>query len=246
MFENEPNNYLEEEEDEDSYDAFLTDDVKHAIAEILPSNDPLDNPDFDLVQYINELFPNEQSLSNIDEFIRQDQETIKQIDDDIRAIIHHQSDSAQNGKYALEDAQKAILHLFAQIKDIKNKAEKSEEMVKEITRDIKQLDVAKKNLTFSITTLNHLFILVEGVEKLELLINVNKFQDYSEIAIIFQRVLNVIDHFESYNHLEQVDDLSKRVKVIKNEITTKIKNDFEETFANPFTKVLLSFFNKFL
>ena len=40
-------------------------------------------------------------------------------------------------------------------------------MVKEITRDIKQLDVAKKNLTLSITTLNHLFILVEGVENLE-------------------------------------------------------------------------------
>jgi hypothetical protein len=40
-------------------------------------------------------------------------------------------------------------------------------MVKEITRDIKQLDVAKKNLTQSITTLNHLSILVEGVESLE-------------------------------------------------------------------------------
>jgi hypothetical protein len=59
------------------------------------------------------------------------------------------------------------MHLFSQIKDIKIKAEKSEEMVKEITRDIKQLDVAKKNLTLSITTLNHLFILVEGVENLE-------------------------------------------------------------------------------
>ena len=68
---------------------------------------------------------------------------------------------------SLEDAQKAIMHLFSQIKDIKIKAEKSEEMVKEITRDIKQLDVAKKNLTLSITTLNHLFILVEGVENLE-------------------------------------------------------------------------------
>jgi vacuolar protein sorting-associated protein 53 len=59
------------------------------------------------------------------------------------------------------------MHLFSSIKDIKQKAEKSEEMVKEITRDIKQLDVAKRNLTLSITTLNHLFILVEGVENLE-------------------------------------------------------------------------------
>jgi len=38
--------------------------------------------------------------------------------------------------------------------------------VKEITRDIKQLDHAKKNLTSSITTLNHLHMLVGGVDSL--------------------------------------------------------------------------------
>jgi vacuolar protein sorting-associated protein 53 len=39
--------------------------------------------------------------------------------------------------------------------------------VKEITRDIKQLDVAKKNLTTSITTLNHLQMLIDGIDKIE-------------------------------------------------------------------------------
>ena len=39
--------------------------------------------------------------------------------------------------------------------------------VKEITRDIKQLDHAKRNLTSSITTLNHLHMLVGGVDSLE-------------------------------------------------------------------------------
>lgn len=92
---------------------------------------------------------------------------LRRIDNDIKSIIHSQAEASENGKASLEDAQKAIVHLFAQIKDIKVKAEKSEEMVKEITRDIKQLDVAKKNLSQSITTLSNLFILVEGVEKLE-------------------------------------------------------------------------------
>lgn len=108
----------------------------------------------------------------------------RRIDNDIRSIIHNQTEASETGKASLEDAQKAIMHLFSQIKDIKVKAEKSEEMVmilainiklhylfkfkvKEITRDIKQLDVAKRNLTLSITTLNHLFILVEGIEHLE-------------------------------------------------------------------------------
>ncbi len=145
----------------------LSTEIQQAIASILPSEDPLDRPDFDLVEYINELFPNEQSLSNIDDVILKDKARIKRIDTEIKSIIHNQTDNAENGKTSLEDAQKAIMHLFSSIKDIKQKAEKSEEMVKEITRDIKQLDVAKRNLTLSITTLNHLFILVEGVENLE-------------------------------------------------------------------------------
>lgn len=226
-------------EDEDLFDEeFLNDnvlaaEVQQAISSILPNEDPLDKPDFDLVEYINELFPNEQSLSNIDEIIGRDRNRIKRIDSDIRSIIHNQTDSAETGKASLEDAQKAIMHLFSQIKDIKVKAEKSEEMVKEITRDIKQLDVAKKNLTLSITTLNHLFILVEGVENLE----TSQTKNYAETAIVFERVINVIDHFEPYLHIEQIADLSNRVKKIRNELCQKVRQDFETSFSNPFTKL---------
>ena len=39
--------------------------------------------------------------------------------------------------------------------------------VKEITRDIKQLDHGKRHLTSSITTLNHLHMLVGGVDSLQ-------------------------------------------------------------------------------
>ena len=35
----------------------------------------------------------------------------------------------EDGRHALEEAQKAIQELFTKIKDIKDKAEKSEEMV---------------------------------------------------------------------------------------------------------------------
>lgn len=40
---------------------------KLLIFQVLPSTDPLDHPDFNAVDYINKLFPTEQSLSNIDE-----------------------------------------------------------------------------------------------------------------------------------------------------------------------------------
>lgn len=70
-------------DDEDLFDEDLLNDnclpadVLKAISTILPSDDPLDKHDFDLVEYINELFPNEQSLSNIDEIIKKDKARIK-------------------------------------------------------------------------------------------------------------------------------------------------------------------------
>jgi hypothetical protein len=39
--------------------------MQAAIAEVFPSSDPLDAADFSPIKYINELFPTEQSLTNL-------------------------------------------------------------------------------------------------------------------------------------------------------------------------------------
>jgi hypothetical protein len=57
------------------------------------------------------------------------------------------------------------------------------------------------------------------------------------MAITFEQVINVIDHFDTYNHIEQVASLSSRVKKIKNELMVKVRKEFETNFSNPFTKV---------
>jgi hypothetical protein len=57
------------------------------------------------------------------------------------------------------------------------------------------------------------------------------------MAVIFERVFNVIDHFEQYNHIEQIANLSNRVKTIRNELSIRSRKDFEDSFSNPFTKV---------
>lgn len=138
-----------------------------SYCQVLPSTDPLDQPNLNVVDYINSLFPTEQSLSNIDDTVNQMELKIHDIDKEIRSVVHGQTNVGQDGRAALEDAQKVIRQLFVQIKDIKDKAEQSEDVVKEITRDIKQLDFAKRNLTASITALNHLHMLVEGVDNLK-------------------------------------------------------------------------------
>ncbi|XP_005102675.1 vacuolar protein sorting-associated protein 53 homolog [Aplysia californica] len=202
-------------------------EVQEAIEQVLPSNDPLDKPDFNPVDYINTLFPTEQSLSNIDDIVGKIRHKIWNLDEEIRVVVRGQTNVGEEGRRALEEAQHAIQDLFTKIKDIKDKAEKSEEMVKEITRDIKQLDHAKRHLTSSITTLNHLHMLVGGVDSLTTLA---RRRQYGEAANLLQGVLNVLDHFEKYMEIQQIKLLADRVKHLQTELGTQIIADFEEAF----------------
>ncbi|KAK3083798.1 hypothetical protein FSP39_003324, partial [Pinctada imbricata] len=195
--------------------------------QVLPSEDPLDKADFNPIDYINTLFPTEQSLVNIDDVVGKMRLKIRKLDDEIRTVVRGQTNVGEEGREALEDAQRAIQELFSKIKEIKDKAEKSEEMVKEITRDIKQLDHAKKNLTSSITTLNHLHMLVGGVDSLT---SLTRRRQYAEVANLLQGVLNVLDHFDKYMSISQIKQLADRVKQIQSELGSQIQGDFEEAF----------------
>ena len=59
----------------------------------MPSDDPFDSPDFNAVDYINEMFPTEQSLHRIDEVMSQMTEKVSSIDDEIRDVVRTLSDS---------------------------------------------------------------------------------------------------------------------------------------------------------
>ncbi|EFB17957.1 hypothetical protein PANDA_006492, partial [Ailuropoda melanoleuca] len=200
---------------------------------VFPSQDPLDRADFNAVEYINTLFPTEQSLANIDEVVNKIGLKIRRLDDNIRTVVRGQTNVGQDGRQALEEAQKAIQQLFGKIKDIKDKAEKSEQMVKEITRDIKQLDHAKRHLTTSITTLNHLHMLAGGVDSLEAM---TRRRQYGEVANLLQGVMNVLEHFHKYMGIPQIRQLSERVKAAQTELGQQILADFEEAFPSQGTK----------
>eukprot|EP00729_Bicosta_minor_P012793 gene12793-9347_t len=197
-----------DEEIEGSSVSLLPDEVKldpevqQAISQAFPSDDPLDNPDFDPVDYINSLFPNEQALVKLDDFALKLKKKIWRVDNDIQVSIRGQTNVGSE-EQALEDAQEGMTELFTRIRDIKQKAELSEKMVQEITRDIKSLDYAKKHLTGSITTLNHLKMLVSGVDTLNTLV---KQRLYRDVANMLGAVLNVMEHFDKYTEIERIKD----------------------------------------
>jgi hypothetical protein len=71
----------------------------------------------------------------------------------------------------IQDAQVAIMELFANISSIKTQASQSERMVQEICADIKRLDYAKTHLQTTITSLKRLQMLITAVTQLEVSFN---------------------------------------------------------------------------
>ena len=61
----------ETEGGDDDEDLTYCDAVQEAIEQLMPADDPLYRADFDVTNYINTLFPTEQSLSQLDETMAQ-------------------------------------------------------------------------------------------------------------------------------------------------------------------------------
>lgn len=131
----------------------------------------------------------------------------RKLDNEILGVVRSDVNGAERGKETLFEAQRTIRELFTKIADIKGKAEKSERMVKEITRDIKQLDNAKRHLTIAITVLNHVRMLVEGVDQLS---HLTQRREYKEAAKLLQGVIHVFEHLQRYIDIPQISELAKR------------------------------------
>lgn len=154
---------------------------------------------------------------------------IQDIDTEIADIVQSQSAASVDAQQAVLDSKVAIQELFTRVREIKAKTDMSESMVKEITRDIKQLDHAKKNLTSSITTLNHLHMLLSGVESLQ---SATKNKRYGEIANLLPGIVNVLEHFHRYLGIPQIKELSDQVNQVKKELTVQVVTDFKENFSS--------------
>lgn len=204
-------------------------EVQSTIEQVLASDDPLDKSDFDLVNYINELFPNEQSLSNIDDVLNDMKLKISCLDDEIRTVVRRQNITESEGKEALINAKDVILQLTNRIKTIKEKARNSQKMVDEITCDIKQLDNAKRNLTSSIVMLNNLHILVEGVSKLD---NCIDQRNYMQVAAILQSLIGVLNQLNRYRNNPHIKKLALEVDSLKDKLFKQIMNDFTTILDN--------------
>lgn len=145
--------------------------------------DVLDEPDFSVEDTLNQLLEDdfsqgevnasyeEQAISSKNPYARLD--TLQYaVQDRVRA--HRRRIDQLNREIAdaqaedtMSEAQEMIAELFIQIHHLRSGATESEIIVRDITREIKNLDIAKKNITSSITGIKRFQMLLVAFDQLQ-------------------------------------------------------------------------------
>ncbi|KAJ1340137.1 hypothetical protein BSLG_005224 [Batrachochytrium salamandrivorans] len=199
-------------------------DIDRQIGSILERSNALDSGEFNCIEYINRVFPTEQSLASADKVLEKLRHQIKFLDNEIKSLTRYQTDASQQTKQELEEVKLAIIDLVARIKTIKSKAAESECMVLEITHDIKSLDQAKRNLTHTITIFKRLQMFVNALDQLK---GVANRKQYRETAHLLQVTLMLMDKFKGYKNVKQVASLCDSVAQFQLDIKRIIFNEFD-------------------
>ncbi|XP_047337578.1 vacuolar protein sorting-associated protein 53 A [Impatiens glandulifera] len=175
------------------------------------------------LDYINQMFPTEASLSCVEPLMQKIQGEIRRVDAEILAAVCQQSNSGTKAKEDLSTATRAVEELMYKIREIKTKGEQSESMVQEICRDIKKLDFAKKHITTTITALHRLTMFVSAVEQLQVMASKRQ---YKEAAAQLEAVNQLCSHFEAYRDVPKITELREKVKNIKQVLKSHVFSDF--------------------
>ncbi|XAR48300.1 hypothetical protein NMG60_11031066 [Bertholletia excelsa] len=175
------------------------------------------------LDYINQMFPTEASLSGVEPLMQKIHGEIRRVDAGILAAVRQQSNSGTKAKEDLAAATRAVEELMYKIREIKSKAEQSETMVQEICRDIKKLDFAKKHITTTITALHRLTMLVSAVEQLQVMASKRQ---YKEAAAQLEAVNQLCSHFEAYRDIPKITELREKFKNIKQILKSHVFSDF--------------------
>lgn len=188
-------------------------------------DDPLDSDDFNCIAFINQKFPTEASLIDLDTFLVGIGSQISALDEEISKAVQSQSVAGVQASNDVSNAQLSIQELFSKINDIKTKAAQSEKMVQEICADIKRLDCAKTHLQTSITSLKRLQMLMTAVGQLEILA-----QDYQyrDAANLLDAIKQLLLHFDKYNSVPLIADVNSRVHAIQIDLKKHVHYAFRE------------------
>ncbi|GAB1521607.1 Vacuolar protein sorting-associated protein 53 [Rhizoctonia solani] len=195
------------------------------ILDLAPTNSVDALEGFDAIASLNELFPDEASLvraSEIQEKLHDDVTQIQTEIDSLRAELRKDQEPAR-----MQLIQELIAELLAQMSRIREKATESEAIVRDITKDIQVLDLAKRNLALSVTALKRFQMLVNALGQLESMV---KEKQYKEIAQTLGAVKEISLFFKPYSSIERISIATRRLQELQGSVRASVEKDFDDFF----------------
>jgi hypothetical protein len=183
--------------------------------------------DFDPIKYINDKFPDENSLINLDTVIAELRDEVNTLDEEILEGIHEHAMLNTQMKEEIENTKTLTSSIVQEIKSIKEKAIESESIVHEMCMDIKLLDTAKRNLTTSINTLRKFSDLMRSLD------NLCQFcsqRQYDEAANCLRGINDLVAFFKPFESIPQIKELIAEKEDILNKAKLQIQDDFSLFF----------------
>lgn len=200
---------------------------------IYGSTSDINSPDYDPMVDITELFDNPTALVDVNQLLKytsayegQLQAEIQKKRDEYKKIL---IESGPDKEIDLLDNE--VMKLLDSFQNMKSLAEATGNTINSMTANIKTLDQSKKNLTFTMTTLKRLQMLVTAYDRLEKQLEKQKqVKNYSEIKQLLGAVLELNEYFQDFKSIDEVNRLNKLISEMKNQIINDIFNDFQSEF----------------
>jgi hypothetical protein len=204
-----------------NYTGRFSDEVEKALKEVLPSDDPLDAPDFDPVEFINARFPSERSLDGLDGYVAEIRRSLADTEGRLLDAVKVQATTASSAAQDLRTAKEAVQQLHHRVSDIKQKAEASEAMVASICDGIRHLDTAKSNLSTSIKTLRNLQLYIISLQSLSAAYEA---KDFSRCNDSLRSAQGYRAKFKSLEETPKIRELADKLSHLEKQLEFHLRN----------------------
>ena len=202
----------------------ITPEFFQLLKQYTGSNDPLEDPNFDVAAYLNEKFPDFKSLDNINSLIEKFEKEIGELDEEIDGLMCERATYNDELKNYMQELNNDVGKIIQLISNIKQNTDTNETTVKLICNDIKNLDNARNNITVTISSLTKLIMLITGIEKLETFV---KEKQYKEAANAIAASNDIMEYFKEYRHVTQVNSLYQKKDALCNSLLNTICDELK-------------------
>lgn len=194
--------------------------IEEVLTDIHHHCDDFDKPNFSVVDYINSHLVDFSSFS-LGALVKEVDTTIRHKNDNLRTAVSVERTKSLNSDESLSKTKATLSTLKSRVKEIKGQASSGEETVKELTTHIRELDIAKSNLTSSIDTLQSMEM---WMLQLHFVSSSFKRRKYRETADALQESLRLQSRFTKFSRLSRVCELNERLKQLCGDMEYFIRN----------------------